>query len=308
MSRKYRVVTLGGGVGAGKFLEGLYEFRKEIDLNLIINTSDDIDIYGVRVSPDVDTVIYWLSNNIDRKKGWGIKGDTLNLVNESSSNWFNLGDLDYQYNKKKKVDMDKGMSLQENIKYRCKELGLSGVNILPMTNERVETHILTSEGKMHFQEYLIRNRMLPTVLGIEFENIVNAKPADTLLEIIRESDLVIYCPSNPLISIDPILEVKGIYDEIKMSDSKKVAISPIVNDKAFKGPILNLMKLKGLELSVLGVAEYYKTKADFLLIDNSDKHYEKRIKEFGLEPIITNINMTSKDVSFNISKIILDLL
>ena len=268
MSRKNRVVTLGGGVGAGKFLEGLYEFKNEINLNLIINTSDDIDIYGVRVSPDVDTVIYWLSNNIDRKKGWGIKGDTLNLVNESSSNWFNLGDLDYRYNKKKKVDMDKGMSLQENIKYRCKELGLSGVNIIPMTNERVENHILTSEVNMHFQEYLIRNRMLPTVLGIEFENIVNAKPADTLLEIVRESDLVIYCPSNPLISIDPILEVKGIYDEIKMSDSKKVAISPIVNDKAFKGPILNLMKLKGLELSVLGVAAYYKTKADFVLIDN----------------------------------------
>lgn len=308
MSSKYRVVTLGGGVGAGKFLEGLYEFKNEIDLNLIINTSDDIDIYGVRVSPDVDTVIYWLSDNIDRKKGWGIKGDTLNLVNESSSNWFNLGDLDYQYNKKKKVDMDKGMTLQENIKFRCKELGLFDVTILPMTNDKVETYILTSEGKMHFQKYLIKNKMLPKVLGIEFQNIANASPAHSLLDLVKESDLIIYCPSNPLISIDPILEVKGIYDEIKMSDSKKVAISPIVNDKAFKGPILNLMKLKGLELSVLGVAEYYKTKADFLLIDNSDKHYVKRIKEFGLEPIITNINMTSKDVSINISKIILDLL
>ncbi|SRR6056300_88998 len=308
MSRKYRVVTLGGGVGAGKFLEGLYEFKNEINLNLIINTSDDIDIYGVRVSPDVDTVIYWLSDNIDRKKGWGIKGDTLNLVNESSSNWFNLGDLDYQYNKKKKVDMDKGMTLQENIKFRCKELGLFDVTILPMTNDKVETYILTSEGKMHFQKYLIKNKMLPKVLGIEFQNIANASPAHSLLDLVKESDLIIYCPSNPLISIDPILEVKGIYDEIQMSDSKKVAISPIVNDKAFKGPILNLMKLKGLELSVLGVAEYYKTKADFLLIDNSDKHYEKRIKEFGLEPIVTNINMTSKDVSINISKIILDLL
>lgn len=308
MSSKSRVVTLGGGVGAGKFLEGLYEFKKEINLNLIINTSDDIDIYGVRVSPDVDTVIYWLSNNINRKKGWGIKGDTLNLVNESSSNWFNLGDIDYQYNKKKKVDMDKGMTLQENIKFRCKELGLSDVTILPMTNDKVETYILTPEGKMHFQKYLIKNKMLPKVLGIEFQNIANASPAHSLIDLVKESDLIIYCPSNPLISIDPILEVKGIYDEIKMSDSKKVAISPIVNDKAFKGPILNLMKLKGLELSVLGVAEYYKTKADFLLIDNSDKHYEKRIKEFGLEPIVTNINMTSKDVSINISKIILDLL
>jgi LPPG:FO 2-phospho-L-lactate transferase len=308
MSSKSRVVTLGGGVGAGKFLEGLYEFRKEINLNLIINTSDDIDIYGVRVSPDVDTVIYWLSDNIDRKKGWGIKGDTLNLVNESSSNWFNLGDLDFEYNKKKKVEIDKGMTLQENIKFRSKELGLSDVNILPMSNDKVETYILTSEGKMHFQKYLIKNKMLPEVLGIEFQNIANASPAHSLLELVKESDLIIFCPSNPLISIDPILEVKGIYDEIKMSDSKKVAISPIVNDKAFKGPILNLMKLKGLELSVLGVAEYYKTKADFLLIDNSDKHYEKRIKEFGLEPIVTNINMTSKDVSINISKIILDLL
>jgi LPPG:FO 2-phospho-L-lactate transferase len=308
MSSKSLVVTLGGGVGAGKFLEGLYEFKKEINLNLIINTSDDIDIYGVRVSPDVDTVIYWLSDNIDRKKGWGIKGDTLNLVNESSSNWFNLGDLDFEYNKKKKVEIDKGMTLQENIKFRSKELGLSDVNILPMSNDKVETYILTSEGKMHFQKYLIKNKMLPEVLGIEFQNIANASPAHSLLELIKESDLIIFCPSNPLISIDPILEVKGIYDEIKMSDSKKVAISPIVNDKAFKGPILNLMKLKGLELSVLGVAEYYKTKADFLLIDNSDKHYEKRIKEFGLEPIVTNINMTSKDVSINISKIILDLL
>lgn len=303
------ITTFGGGVGAGKFLEGLYSQNYLKELNIIVNTADDIDIYDVRVSPDVDSILYWLSGKVDRKKGWGIKGDTFNHLNKRNSNdsWFNLGDLDLAENLKKKLLISKGLNLQQVVDKQRKRLKIKNANIFPMCNEEVETFITTRRKKIHFQEYLIKYKMKPRIEKVTFKNIKKSNPSKGILEKIKRSKLIIFCPSNPIISIGPILSVPGIRKAVKESRAIKVAISPIVGDKAFKGPVLNFMKAKSLSPSVLGVASFYKDLVDYLMIDNEDKKYENKIRSLGLVPIFKDIRMIKKTVSINMAKSILEL-
>ena len=303
------ITTFGGGVGAGKFLEGLYSQNYLKELNIIVNTADDIDIYDVRVSPDVDSILYWLSGKVDRKKGWGIKGDTFNHLNKRNSNdsWFNLGDLDLAENLKKKLLISKGLNLQQVVEKQRKRLKIKNANIFPMCNEEVETFITTRRKKIHFQEYLIKYKMKPKIEKVTFKNIKKSNPSKGILEKIKRSKLIIFCPSNPIISIGPILSVPGIRKAVKESRAIKVAISPIVGDKAFKGPVLNFMKAKSLSPSVLGVASFYKDLVDYLMIDNEDKKYENKIRSLGLVPIFKDIRMIKKTVSINMAKSILEL-
>tara|TARA_B100001175_G_C19489802_1_gene631974 strand:- start:1071 stop:1994 length:924 start_codon:yes stop_codon:yes gene_type:complete len=303
------ITTFGGGVGAGKFLEGLYSQNYLKELNIIVNTADDIDIYDVRVSPDVDSILYWLSGKVDRKKGWGIKGDTFNHLNIRNSNdsWFNLGDLDLAENLKKKLLISKGLNLQQVVDKQRKRLKIKNANIFPMCNEEVETFITTRTKKIHFQEYLIKYKMKPKIEKVTFKNIKKSNPSKGILEKIKRSKLIIFCPSNPIISIGPILSVPGIRKAVKESRAIKVAISPIVGDKAFKGPVLNFMKAKSLSPSVLGVASFYKDLVDYLMIDNEDKKYENKIRSLGLVPIFKDIRMIKKTVSINMAKSILEL-
>ena len=303
------ITTFGGGVGAGKFLEGLYSQNYLKELNIIVNTADDIDIYDVRVSPDVDSILYWLSGKVDRKKGWGIKGDTFNHLNKRNSNdsWFNLGDLDLAENLKKKLLIGKGLNLQQVVDKQRKRLKIKNANIFPMCNEEVETFITTRRNKIHFQEYLIKYKMKPRIEKVTFKNIKKSNPSKGILEKIKRSKLIIFCPSNPIISIGPILSVPGIRKAVKESRAIKVAISPIVGDKAFKGPVLNFMKAKSLSPSVLGVASFYKDLVDYLMIDNEDKKYENKIRSLGLVPIFKDIRMNKKTVSINMAKSILEL-
>ena len=303
------ITTFGGGVGAGKFLEGLYSQNYLKELNIIVNTADDIDIYDVRVSPDVDSILYWLSGKVDRKKGWGIKGDTFDHLNKRNSNdsWFNLGDLDLAENLKKKLLISKGLNLQQVVDKQRKRLKIKNANIFPMCNEEVETFITTRRKKIHFQEYLIKYKMKPRIEKVTFKNIKKSNPSKGILEKIKRSKLIIFCPSNPIISIGPILSVPGIRKAVKESRAIKVAISPIVGDKAFKGPVLNFMKAKSLSPSVLGVASFYKDLVDYLMIDNEDKKYENKIRSLGLVPIFKDIRMIKKTVSINMAKSILEL-
>ena len=303
------ITTFGGGVGAGKFLEGLYSQNYLKELNIIVNTADDIDIYDVRVSPDVDSILYWLSGKVDRKKGWGIEGDTFDHLNKRNSNdsWFNLGDLDLAENLKKKLLISKGLNLQQVVDKQRKRLKIKNANIFPMCNEEVETFITTRRKKIHFQEYLIKYKMKPKIEKVTFKNIKKSNPSKGILEKIKRSKLIIFCPSNPIISIGPILSVPGIRKAVKESRAIKVAISPIVGDKAFKGPVLNFMKAKSLSPSVLGVASFYKDLVDYLMIDNEDKKYENKIRSLGLVPIFKDIRMIKKTVSINMAKSILEL-
>ena len=204
-NKKKNIITFGGGVGAGKFLRGLYNFRSEYILKFVVNTSDDIDIYDVRVSPDVDSVLYWISGIIDRERGWGIKEDTFKMVRSDKSNWFNLGDRDFEYNKRKKLQLDSGITLSETINIRKDELKINNVEIFPMTNDKVETYLETDAGLLHIQEYLIKHKMSPGIKDIKFVDAEDAELYGPIKDALVSSDLIIFCPSNPLISVEPIL-------------------------------------------------------------------------------------------------------
>ncbi|MGH7885653.1 MAG: 2-phospho-L-lactate transferase CofD family protein, partial [Thermodesulfobacteriota bacterium] len=212
------ITALGGGVGAAKFLAGLTELPTSTKLNVIINTGDDIDIYGLRVSPDIDTVIYRLSGKIDSKKGWGLSGDSFNFLKALSDlgveTWFNIGDKDLATHLFKMSLRRAGFDLNQITKITAEKFGLKSVNVIPMTNDHVETWINTEEGKMHFQEYYIKNRMEPLVKGVELRGKEHALPAPGVIDSIRDAEYIIICPSNPIISIGPILEIKGIRNEI----------------------------------------------------------------------------------------------
>ncbi len=308
MSNKKTITTFGGGVGAGKFLRGLYNFNKEFDLRFIVNTSDDIDIYDVRVSPDIDSVLYWISGIVDKERGWGLKNDNFEMVNSNKSYWFNLGDKDLEYNKLKKKLLDQGLKLNEFIKIKMDQLEINNISIFPMTNDKVETYLNLDIGDAHIQEFLIKYKMKPKINDIKFRGIQDAKPLSEVLSSIESSDMIIFCPSNPFISIDPIINLKGVRDQIEKSKAIKIAISPIVNGIAFQGPILKFFELNSLPPSVEGVAEYYKNLAQYIVIDKSDYDYKGKIEKIGLLPVFDNIKMVNDNVSINLATTITKIL
>lgn len=306
------ITALGGGVGAAKFLAGLTELCSSTKLNVIINTGDDIDIYGLRVSPDIDTVIYRLSGNIDRKKGWGLSGDSFNFLKSLSGlgveTWFNIGDKDLATHLYKNSLKIKGLKLSEITKNTAERFGIYNVNLMPMTNDKVETWIDTEDGKMHFQEYYIKNSMEPVVKGVELRGRKNAQPAPGVLESIRNAECIVICPSNPIISIGPILEIRGIRDEMIRSKAVKVAVSPLIGGKPLKGPTDRLMNGLGMEVSSTQIAKFYSDFLDIMVIDNSDKNEVEDIESLGIKTLVADTLISSKKKSKQLSKTILEFL
>lgn len=306
------ITALGGGVGAAKFLKGLTKLVPNEELTLIINTADDIELYGFNISPDIDTIIYRLSGNIDTDKGWGLKGDSLNVLNSLSSfgieTWFGLGDRDFATQVFKKELALNGKSKTEITNLTASSFGLGNLNILPMSDQSVETWIETNEGEMHFQEYYIKRRMEPEVTGLNLRGIEDAKPSPGVLDALANSDLIIICPSNPIISIGPILEVKGIREAVVNSPAKVIAISPLIGGKPLKGPADKLMRGLGLEASSSEIAKLYKDFLDVMVLDDSDGGEVESINSLDIITFVTDTIMTDDEKSETLSRRILDFL
>lgn len=306
------ITALGGGVGAAKFLKGLTKLVPYKELTLIINTADDIELYGFNISPDIDTIIYRLSGNIDTDKGWGLKNDSLNVLNSLSAfgveTWFGLGDRDFATQVFKKELSQSGKTKTEITNLTASSFGLENLNILPMSDESVETWIETSQGKMHFQEYYIKHRMQPEVQGINLRGITEANPSPGILEAISKSELIIICPSNPIISIGPILDVKGIREEIVNSQAKVIAVSPLIGGKPLKGPADKLMRGLGLEASSSEIANLYKDFLDVMVLDNSDSGEVEKINSLGIKTFVTDTIMIDDEKSKILSEKILEYL
>jgi len=306
------ITALGGGVGAAKFLKGLTKLVPYEELTLIINTADDIELYGFNISPDIDTIIYRLSDNIDTVKGWGLKGDSLNVLTSLSGfgieTWFGLGDRDFATQVFKKQLSLSGRTKSEITKLTASTFGLWNLNILPMSDESVETWIKTTEGEMHFQEYYIKQGMEPEVTGINLRGIKQAKPSPGVLEALAESELIIICPSNPIISIGPILDVNGIREAIVNSPAKVVAISPLIGGKPLKGPADKLMRGLGLEASSSEIANLYKDFLNVMVLDDSDSGEVDKINSLGIKTFVTDTIMTDDEKSRTLSEKILNYL
>jgi len=304
------ITALAGGVGAAKFLQGLVRLVPE-ELRVIVNTGDDIELFGLHISPDLDIVMYTLAGVVDEEKGWGLKGDTFHclegLQRYGDETWFKLGDRDLATHIQRTFLLKSGLKLSEVTKRLCQSLGLV-VEMLPMTNESFETTVITDKGSMHFQEYLVKRGAQDKVIKIKFKGAEEAKPAPHVIDSILNSNAIILCPSNPIVSIGTILSVKGIRNALKETAAKVVAISPIVGGAPIKGPADKLMQGLGLEVSAYGVAALYKDFLDAFVIDIVDKDQKTRIETLGQTVIITNSVMKSLQDKVQLAKVVLSLL
>ena len=284
-----KITALAGGVGASKLLLGLYAEMDPRRLTVIVNTGDDIVLHGLSISPDLDIVTYTLAGRIDPKKGWGFHNDTFHALERLAAyqreSWFNLGDQDLATHIHRTALLGEGKSLAEAAESIRTALGVKA-RILPMANEPVPTVIDSSEGPLLFQEYLVKRRAEPVVRGIRFQGVEAARPAPGVLEAIRQADRILVCPSNPLISIGPILAVPGIREALRARKEKVVAVCPIVKGRSLKGPSDKMLAELGHAPSATGVGKLYADFVGTFVIDRQDKAEASFIRGLGLEVAI----------------------
>ncbi len=303
------ITALAGGVGAARFLTGLVKLVNEEDLSIIVNTGDDIELFGLHVSPDVDIVTYTLAGIVDEAKGWGIKGDTFQCLEAlrrlNQEVWFAIGDRDLATHIFRTNLLKGGRKLSEVTAEVARALGLK-MAILPMTDDKFETRIVTRAGSLHFQEYLVKRGAKDEVLGVEFLGADNAKPAAGVIDAVMNAELVIVCPSNPVVSIGTILAVKGVRDALKQTDAKKITISPIVAGAPIKGPADKLLRGLGLEVSAYSVAKLYADFLDTFILDTADAAEKGRIEKLGIEVKVANTIMRTLEDKVRLAETVLE--
>jgi LPPG:FO 2-phospho-L-lactate transferase len=303
------ITALAGGVGAARFLTGLVNVVEEKDLTVVVNTGDDIDLYGLHISPDIDIVAYTLAGIVDEEKGWGIRDDTFNFLDSLKrfgfETWFNIGDKDLATHMFRTVSLSQGMLLSEVTSKICRALGLQ-LSILPMTDAKVETRITTKSGSMHFEEYFVKNGFADEILGVDFPGLSEVEPAEGVIDSIEKANLIIICPSNPIVSIGTILGIKGVRDVLKKATGRKVAISPIIAGAPIKGPADKLLRCLGLEVSAFSVAKLYSDFLDTFIIDNADSGEKDRIESLGIEVKVANTIMKRLDDKLQLARVVME--
>jgi LPPG:FO 2-phospho-L-lactate transferase len=299
------IVALAGGVGAARFLTGVAKIVKQNEISVIANTGDDIELFGLHISPDVDIVSYTLAGIVDEQKGWGIKDDTFQclemLKKYSADTWLNLGDRDLATHIYRTNRLKQGATLTEVTKEISAALGLK-IKILPMTNEKLETQVTTAKGSMHFEEYYVKNKCQEEVLGVAFAGVDKAKPSPEVLEAISKAQTILVCPSNPIVSIGAILSVKGIREALRKTNAKIIGVSPIVAGAPIKGPADKLLRGLGYEVSAYEVAKLYADFLDEFVIDNLDSEQKARIEKLGITVRTTNTIMKTLNDKIALAK------
>jgi LPPG:FO 2-phospho-L-lactate transferase len=302
-------VALAGGVGAARFLTGLTRLVKEEDLSVIVNTGDDIELFGLHISPDLDIVTYTLAGIVDEAKGWGVRGDTFQCLEMLKSHgldtWFGLGDRDLATHLYRTEGLKKRYTLTQITREISSVLGLK-TKILPMTDDMFETRVKTSEGSIHFEEYFVRRQAKDEVLGVEFVGALTAKPAPGVLDAILEAETVVVCPSNPVVSIGTILAVNGVRDALKRTNARVIGISPIVAGTPIKGPADKMLRGLGFEVSAYGVAKLYSDFLDTFVIDTKDAGLKSRVENLGVNVKVTNTVMKSLEDKVALAKTALE--
>lgn len=287
-----------GGVGASRFLQGMVQVVDPAAVTVISNTGDDVEMFGLHVSPDVDIVIYALAGAVNPETGWGLKGDTFAVVEELQrygyGRWFNLGDRDLATAIHRTRLLRAGEPLHEVVGKIARAWGLT-TSILPMCNERVETRITGPEGELAFQDYMVRLRTEVEVHEIRFVGAAEARPAPGVVEAIERSSAVLIAPSNPFVSIGPILAVPGLREALAQTRATRVAISPVIAGQVVKGPAAKMMQSLGHEVSAVGVASIYRGLIDVMVIDEQDRELAPRIEGLGMRCHVTDTMMTSTE-------------
>lgn len=291
------VVALAGGVGGAKLCEGLASITPGERLSIVVNTGDDFTHLGLRVCPDLDSVLYALAGINDQLRGWGRAAESWNFMETfkelEGEAWFQLGDKDLALHVFRTEQLKAGIPLSEVTSNIAQALGVRA-RVFPMTDDVSPTKICTPDGVLEFQEYFVRLACEPRVIDFKFPN-VQAAPLTSWMNILGddETEAVIICPSNPHLSVQPILRLQGVHEALKSCQAPVVAVSPIIGGKAVKGPAAKIMRELNLDVSVLGIARFYDGLIDGLVIDHVDAGYLPRLRESGLHVHCSDILMKS---------------
>jgi LPPG:FO 2-phospho-L-lactate transferase len=301
------VTVLAGGVGAARFLRGLRDAVETSEITTVVNVADDEVVNGLFVSPDIDTVIYTCAGAIDPERGWGLEGETWRAMEElrrlgaaagrGDLGWFNLGDRDIGTHMFRTARLAEGATLSDVTHELAAGWDLS-MAVLPVTDDRVATRVETRDlGELAFQEYFVRHQHGVVATGVVFVGAESSKPAPGVLDAIATTDAVVIAPSNPIVSIGPVLAVPGVRDAVIASRARCVAISPIVGGKALKGPADRLLVELGHESSVVGVARLYREIASVLVIDEVDADLATAVEAEGMRCVVTPTVMSDPEVA-----------
>src|SRR4030065_872072 len=287
-----KIVAFAGGVGGAKLADGLAQVLHPDQLTIVVNTADDFTHLGLKISPDLDTVCYTLAGLANPGTGWGRQNETWNVFNQLKQlglpNWFQLGDSDLATHIVRTDYLHNGWTLSQITKKFCQMWGIQ-VQILPMSDDIIQTYIHCEEGDFEFQEYFVHHKCMPVVKSFEFLGVEQSAPAPGVLEAIDQADAVVFCPSNPWGTIDPILSVPNIKAALK--DRLVIAVSPIIGNQSVKGPAAKMFSELGIEPSAYAVAQHYADIIDSLVIDLSDEPMAEKISILGIHPYPTYILM-----------------
>ena len=305
------IVVLTGGTGGAKLIDGLRQVIAPEEITIIVNTGDDLEWWGLYVSPDLDSITYVLAGLLSKERGWGVKGDTfycLQAMGELGQPiWFHVGDRDLAVHLLRSKLLTQGKTLAEATIEIAAKLGVQA-RILPMSNSRVETRVGTPIGELSFQEYFVQRWYQDPVNSVRFAGIADAEPAPGVIEAIESASAVVIAPSNPVTSIGPILSVPGILDALRQTRAPVLAISPIIGGAAVSGPAGILMAAKGLPVSITGVAEAYQDFLKILVVDTRDAKAAKELQHSGLVVHSANTLMRTKDEKVGLARTVLSLL
>ena len=305
-----KVLALAGGVGGAKLALGLRDILDEESLAIVVNTGDDEEFFGLHVSPDLDTVMYTLGGISNPDTGWGISGETFRSLNRlrqyGADTWFNLGDLDMATHIRRTQLLGQGNTLSEVTNSLCSSLGIAH-SIFPMTDDTLKTVVITEISEMSFQEYFVKNRCDPRVVSLRFDSPSECSPSPGFVTALNESDLLVFCPSNPFLSVDPILAVTGVRKKIENFRGARIAVSPIVGGEAIKGPAGKILRELGHEVSCVGVAKRYVDLCDVFIIDNVDADLASTIEKLGMRVVVTNTIMNNDQEKRTLAQEILSL-
>jgi len=304
-----RIAALAGGVGGTKLAQGLARLLQPGDLTIIVNTADDFEHLGLHISPDLDTVCYTLAGISSRETGWGRSNESWNAMDAlqqlGGPTWFRLGDRDLATHLERTRRLRQGKPLSQVVREFCGTWGIKQV-ILPMTDANVATILQTDEGDLEFQEYFVHRQCRPRVRGFEFRGVSSALPAPGVLDALSSADAIIICPSNPWVSIAPILAVPGIQSLV--AARKAIAVSPIIGGRALRGPAAKMYSEMGLEPSALAVAARYQDVVGGFVIDSHDADLEVLIRRLGMQTLVCNTIMPTLQDRRRLARDVLDFL
>jgi LPPG:FO 2-phospho-L-lactate transferase len=308
-------VALAGGVGGSRFARGLHAAASDAQLTVVVNTGDDVTLHGLRISPDVDTVLYALSGLVDEKRGWGPRGDTFRSMDQlerlGGETWFRLGDLDLAMHLRRTELLVDGWPASRVVAELAQRLNIDGVQILPMTDTPVETWVELRDERswVHFQEYFVRRRTDVSIAAVTVRGLDDATPAPGVIEALEQADLIVLCPSNPFVSIGPILSVPGLRGAIETARHTRgvpvAAVSPLIGGATIKGPAARMLSEFGFAPTAAGVLDVYAGLVDLYVIDPIDDHLSEEISRLGARPIVADALMRGRPGEARLARVLL---